>query len=142
MDRSVARDPPVARAGERQTDETLRIHQANERTLLAWVRTSLGLMGFGFAIARFGLFLRELAESEHGSVRPAHALGSSWAGVALVAIGLLASLAGTLRYGQVRRAIERGEVGAPNPVFVYIVGLTVASVGLGLTVMLGSALLH
>ena len=37
-----------------------REHQANERTFLAWLRTSLALIGFGFVIARFGLFLREL----------------------------------------------------------------------------------
>ncbi len=34
---------------------------AAERTLLAWVRTGLAMMGFGFVVARFGLFLRELA---------------------------------------------------------------------------------
>ena len=37
-----------------------RIYFAAERTLLAWVRTGLALMGFGFVVARFGLFLREL----------------------------------------------------------------------------------
>jgi|GEM_PF-5432662 len=37
-----------------------REHQANERTFLAWLRTSIALIGFGFAIARFGLFLRQL----------------------------------------------------------------------------------
>ena len=132
--------PEMGPPHERQPDETLRIHQANERTLLAWVRTSLGLMGFGFAIARFGLFLRGLAEADHGSARTAHGTGSAWAGVTLVAIGMLASLVATLRYGRVRRAIERGEVGAPNPLIVYIVGLTVASVGLGLTVLLAHAL--
>jgi putative membrane protein len=40
-----------------------REHQANERTFLAWLRTSIALIGFGFAIARFGLFLRELQTS-------------------------------------------------------------------------------
>ncbi len=37
-----------------------REHQANERTFLAWLRTSIALIGFGFVIARFGLFLHEL----------------------------------------------------------------------------------
>ena len=44
-------DSPVDRQRE---------HQANERTFLAWVRTSIALIGFGFAIARFGIFLRQL----------------------------------------------------------------------------------
>ena len=38
-----------------------RVRFAAERTLLAWVRTGVALMGFGFVVARFGLFLRELA---------------------------------------------------------------------------------
>ena len=38
-----------------------RIYLAAERTFLAWIRTGLGLMGVGFAVARFGLFLREMS---------------------------------------------------------------------------------
>ena len=38
-----------------------RVPLAAERTLLAWVRTGLALMGLGFVVARFGLFLREVA---------------------------------------------------------------------------------
>ncbi len=125
---------------ERAPEETLRIHQANERTLLAWVRTALALMGFGFAIARFGVFLRELAGAEHASATAAQALGSPWAGVALVAIGVLSSLAATLRFWRVKRAIERGEVGAPSAAIVYVVGFTVTAVGLALTALLAHAL--
>jgi len=36
-----------------------RVYFAAERTLLAWIRTGLAMMGFGFVVARFGLFLRE-----------------------------------------------------------------------------------
>ncbi len=38
-----------------------RVSLAAERTFLAWIRTGLALMGFGFVVARFGLFLRECA---------------------------------------------------------------------------------
>lgn len=41
--------------------EDPRVRLAGERTLLAWIRTGLAMMGFGFVIARFGLFLRETA---------------------------------------------------------------------------------
>ncbi|MGE3820062.1 MAG: YidH family protein, partial [Isosphaeraceae bacterium] len=40
--------------------EKVRDHLANERTFLAWVRTALGLIGFGFVLARMGLFLQEM----------------------------------------------------------------------------------
>ncbi len=52
-----------------------RIYFAAERTFLAWIRTGLGLMGVGFAVSRFGLFLREMRASEaHAAV---HATGVS-----------------------------------------------------------------
>jgi len=47
----------------------LRDYLAAERTLLAWVRTGLALMGLGFVVARFGLFVQQL------EVVPARAAG-------------------------------------------------------------------
>ena len=44
-------------------DRDPRIYFAAERTFLAWIRTGLALMGFGFVVARFGLFLRQLGNS-------------------------------------------------------------------------------
>ncbi|HET9869812.1 MAG TPA: DUF202 domain-containing protein, partial [bacterium] len=41
-----------------------RIYWAKERTFLAWLRTGLALMGFGFVVARFGLFLRMVRLNE------------------------------------------------------------------------------
>lgn len=38
-----------------------RVYMANERTILAWIRTGVALMGFGFVVARFGDFLREIS---------------------------------------------------------------------------------
>jgi putative membrane protein len=52
-----------------------RVYFAAERTFLAWIRTGLGLMGVGFAVSRFGLFLRELSAS--ASHLPAQTTGLS-----------------------------------------------------------------
>ena len=120
--------------------ETLRVHQANERTLLAWVRTGIALMAFGFAIARFGVFLRQVASVGQLAVHATHSLGSAWVGAALVALGMLANLMATIRYGRIRGAIERGEVGVPNAVMVYVLGATATLVGLAMTVLLTRAL--
>jgi putative membrane protein len=124
----------------RRPEETLRLHQANERTMLAWIRTGIALMAFGFAIARFGLFLREVAAVGSVPTHRMHGLGSAWLGAALVALGMLANLLATIRYGQERRAIERGDVGAPPALLVYALGLTATLVGLAMTVLLARAL--
>ena len=52
-----------------------RVVFAAERTLLAWIRTGLSLMGFGFVVARFGLFLRELAAVQPGVAPPPNSPG-------------------------------------------------------------------
>jgi putative membrane protein len=120
--------------------ETLRLHQANERTMLAWIRTGIALMAFGFAIARFGLFLRQLAAVGSVVLHAPQGLGSAWLGGVLVALGMMTNLLATVRYGRVRHAIERGDVGAPSATMVYAIGLTAALVGLAMTVLLARSL--
>jgi putative membrane protein len=121
-------------------EETLRLHQANERTMLAWVRTGIALMAFGFAIARFGVFLRQVAAIGSVPLHGSTSLGSAWVGAALVALGMVANLLATVRYGRVRAAIERGDVGAPSGVLVYVFGATATLVGLVMTVLLAHAI--
>ena len=64
-----------------------RVYMAAERTFLAWIRTSLALMAFGFVIARFGLFLRELEATNAGAAAVPTAF-SLPIGVAFVLIGV------------------------------------------------------
>jgi putative membrane protein len=127
-------DPP------KPVEETLRLHQANERTMLAWIRTGIALMAFGFAIARFGVFLRQVAALGAIPLHATHGVGSAWVGAVLVALGMLANLLATIRYGQIRRAIERGDVGAPSSLVIYAFGTTAVLVGLAMTVLLVRAL--
>jgi putative membrane protein len=119
-------------------ESPFRDHAANERTLLAWIRTGVALMAFGFAIARFGLFLREFAQVGH--LRVAHAVGSSEFGVALVVLGLCTNAAATLRYSQVRKALlERRDVIA-SPVLVYALGIGSVLVAVAMGIMLAVTL--
>jgi putative membrane protein len=99
-----------------------RVYLAAERTLLAWIRTGLALMGFGFVVARFGLFLRELAAS-HGdpSVRSPH--GSHWFGIGLVLMGVMVNLLAALQH---TRFVHRLRKGAWNPNHVSRSGIAVA----------------
>ena len=57
---------------------------AAERTLLAWLRTGLAIMGLGFVVARFGLFLSEISQA---TTRPYHHVGSTVIGVAVMVFG-------------------------------------------------------
>jgi putative membrane protein len=124
----------------KRKEETLRLHQANERTMLAWIRTGIALMAFGFAIARFGVFLQQVSSIGQLGVRPQHGVGSAWVGAGLVALGMLANLLATMRYAQVRRAIERGDVGAPSATVVFVFGATATVIGLLMTLLLVRAL--
>jgi len=64
---------------------------AAERTLLAWIRTGLALMGFGFVLARFALFLGELHLVQNGRVVESSGF-SLWSGTVLIVIGVIVNL--------------------------------------------------
>jgi len=84
-----------------------RIYFAAERTLLAWIRTGLALMGFGFVVARFGLFLREIGSA--AADIPVRSSGFSlWTGTALVLIGVIVNAASTMQYLRVIRDLNEG----------------------------------
>ena len=104
--------------------------------MLAWVRTGIALMAFGFAIARFGLFLRQIAAVRVEAAPPEGAIGSGYVGVILVAAGMATSLLGTLRYHSVRRAVERGDSGPPSAALVYALGAVATVLGLIMTALL------
>jgi putative membrane protein len=119
-------------------DSQFRDHAANERTLLAWIRTGIALMAFGFAIARFGLFLREVARA--GQVRVGPGMGSGWFGVVLVALGLVTNAAATARYADVRRALEERRSVSLSPWLVYALGIGSVLVAAAMAVILARTL--
>jgi len=107
-----------------------REHQANERTFLAWLRTSIALIGFGFAIARFGLFLRQLNTAITQQTPTVHPIfNSENLGVALVIVGVVAIALAAWRYNQVFWQIERGDY-RPNRLPVWILTAVVMILGL------------
>ena len=84
-----------------------RTYFAAERTLLAWVRTGLALMGFGFVVARFGLFLRELATVTNLALHQRSTL-SLWIGTTLVVLGVIVNVAAAIKHWYRIRRLERG----------------------------------
>lgn len=85
--------------------DNFRDHAANERTYLAWIRTAIALMAFGFVIEKFDLFLRYLtiATSVHIRMPVQHAEG---AGLILIAAGLILVALATRGFLRNRRLID------------------------------------
>ena len=84
-----------------------RDHLANERTFLAWVRTAVAIVVFGFAIGRFSIAIRQLTAFQG---HPLHRGGLSvWMGASSIIAGVVLVLAGLVRYRKTRILLEVGK---------------------------------
>ena len=109
---------------------------AAERTLLAWIRTGLALMGFGFVVARFGLFLEELEIAQRVPVRASTGF-SLWFGIALITVGVLANAFAGWHHIRLVKYLNRGETSRPHSSIQAIaIAFFLALVGLALTIYL------
>lgn len=83
-------------------------HLANERTFLAWIRTSIGLMAFGFVVVKFSLFVRQVS-SLLGKDNLIQNRGySAVVGIILVAVGMITSVLSYARYRKTQKQISEG----------------------------------
>ena len=117
-------------------DPDPRVYFAAERTFLAWIRTGLALMGFGFVVARFGLFLQEL-----GAMRgiPVTVSGyGHWVGILLIGLGVALTVGSTSMHVSTIRRLNRGEpfVGRPTGLGIAI-ACVLAAVGVLMMLYLG-----
>jgi putative membrane protein len=112
---------------------------AAERTFLAWIRTGLALMGFGFVVARFGLFLEQIQVLR--SLAPQHNYGLSlWLGTALIAAGVVLFVAAAFHHLKLVRQLESGKIPRSHaPALTVILAIFLALVGLAMAVYLVSA---
>ena len=122
-------DPEPSRPAD--VSARTRDHLANERTFLAWIRTSLGLIGLGFVIARMGLLLRQLALV--GGNPPARVPHGSHefmiTGIVFLVLGtLLCAWAGRL-YFRTRQAIDDGRY-EPDSATVSVLTTVIALDGI------------
>lgn len=110
---------------QRNTDPNRqRDHQANERTFLAWLRTALALIGFGFAIARFGLFTRQIHYTLNNQPPLVHPIfNSENFGMGLVVAGVLTMLLATWQFNQAFQQIERQDYRPKRFLMWFMAGL-------------------
>lgn len=84
-----------------------RVFFAAERTLLAWIRTAIAMVGLGFVVARFGLFLQLF---EHQAQLPASHHVSPWIGAALALLGAMLAAVQSWQHARFVRTLGADEL--------------------------------
>src|SRR5580692_8444711 len=97
-------DPPPQNS---TNSNAARDHLANERTFLAWLRTGIAIVVFGFAIGRFAIAIRQWLAMQG---KPSSTSGISvWFGTIAILAGTALCVAGLLRYRETRNQLEAGK---------------------------------
>ncbi|MGH7066434.1 MAG: YidH family protein [Acetobacteraceae bacterium] len=110
-------------------------HAANERTFLAWIRTAIAVMAFGFLVAKFDLFLR-IAAVSLGVRRSAMAMNGGGfgaaAGIVLIIAGTIMVALAAVRFVRTRRAIESEGLRAEGARIDLALGVLMVALGIAL----------
>ncbi len=119
--RAGRKGPPAAIAEDKLAGEYL----ANERTFLAWVRTSIAVISLGFVVTKFSVWLRELAVRLNPQATLPHTGASLPIGVTLMALGSVLTLLAARRYWVVNRSIARGQVSPDHGLVILVTVMVV-----------------
>ena len=113
-------------------------HLANERTFLAWIRTAIAIMAFGFVVVKFALFVKQasyiLGEKNPTFILPNHGY-STWIGIGLVALGTLMSLLAFFRYKNIQKQLLENRF-FPSLTLSILLTISIILVGMLLVIYL------
>jgi putative membrane protein len=112
-----------------------RVHMANERTFLAWIRTSIGIMAFGFVVERFSIFVKQASYFLGKEVSPTSRGYSAILGISLVALGALMGVLSFIRYKKVERQIDE-DTYQPSLILDILLTISVLAIGIFLVIYL------
>lgn len=118
-------------------------HAANERTFLAWVRTAIAIMAFGFVIERFDLFLVALApQTTFRQIAPHGQKFANAAGLAFIAIGVVMIVLAGIRFTATAKAIDAEDtLPSPGQHFDVALATLIGLLGISLFLYMASAVL-
>jgi putative membrane protein len=111
-------------------------HLANERTFLAWIRTSVAIMGFGFVVVKFALFIKQLSLvlNNKAAVLPGKGY-STQIGILLVAVGAFLALYSYLRYHNTKQQLLNSAY-KPSSLPALLLTLAIVAIGILLVIYL------
>jgi len=118
-------------------------HAANERTFLAWVRTAIAVMAFGFVIEKFDLFLQAIVpQAAQRQFSPHGQVFANAAGLAFVAIGVAMIVVAGFRFSRTAKDIEsEADVPSTGERFDLALALLIGLLGVALFLYLSRAVL-
>ena len=129
------------RSEEKEWDKVSnrRVHMANERTFLAWIRTSVGIMAFGFVVEKFALFIKQLSyflgKSNIDKTPPPSHGYSSILGIFLVGLGALMGVLAFIRYKKVEKQID-DDMYQPSLILDMLLIVAILAIGIFLVIYL------
>ena len=112
-----------------------RVHMANERTFLAWIRTSIAIMAFGFVVEKFALFIKQISYLlGKEAVLPSRGYSSIF-GILLVALGAFMGILAFIRYKKVERQIDE-DTYQPSLILDILLAISILAIGIFLIIYL------